>query len=125
LGATEANGCASLAEACPPQPWREIPPGRPASDRQATETAIETFCREFCDPDGALSPRQTSPNPNIIFPVAANPNSSTDEIFFTTFVKHSGRNLNRRFGLGPTNPARSSAWLGELATLGLSVANTI
>jgi hypothetical protein len=56
------------------------------------EHAIETLCRDFCDPAGASSPRQVNPNDNLVFTVGVDVNNRMDDIFLRSFLMHSARN---------------------------------
>ncbi|KAK4039319.1 hypothetical protein C8A01DRAFT_36685 [Parachaetomium inaequale] len=87
---------------------RTLATGYGPAVQQETRAAIETLCQDFCDPEGALSPRRINPNPTIIFTVAVDPNNPTDETFLETFVKHSVQNTNGRVDLGLKDPAPSS-----------------
>ncbi len=59
------------------------------------EEAIEKLCKEFCLPNGNLSPRRINPNPNLIFTVGVDRNSKTDSAFLSRFVKQTALSVPR------------------------------
>jgi hypothetical protein len=89
---------------------------------EAAKEAIETLCRELCDPTGPLSPRRISPNPNLIFAVQANPNSPTDDMLLDSLVKN-----NARYRM-PEEPFGSKSKPGviwSVASTGLGVVKSL
>jgi hypothetical protein len=85
---------------------------------EAAKEPVETLCREFWDPNGSLSPRRISPNPNLIFVVHANPNSPTDDMFLTSFVESFAR-------YGRTEEPLASTSKHGVVSRGLSVVKNL
>lgn len=70
---------------------RAITTAHSPSNRAEAEKAIETLCRDFCNPDGILSPRQVNANPHLVFTPGVDINNPMDDVFLRSFLKHSSR----------------------------------
>jgi hypothetical protein len=89
---------------------------------EAAKEAIETLCREFCDPTGPLSPRRISPNPNLIFAVQASPDSPTDDMLLDSLVKNNARYAMPEEPFG-SKPKSGVMW--SVASKGLGIAKSV
>jgi hypothetical protein len=80
--------------------------------------AIDLLCRQFCDPDGPLSPRRINLNPNLVFTIAVDPHSPTDEKLLRSFIKHGASHAPVSHSLnGHGSTAASTRWPGPWKTL--------